>query len=186
MPRPCGLGGIAFMTGTKKTFLLPCSQCAGDLEVVAGQAGGHVDCGSCGTRNEVPTFRDLGRLPVKPEDMRPQPQKWSWRHATALAGVLCAAVAWGTAAVVGSSPRSAFDLPAVRAQIHAADDTSLYRALEEFSTAEVNRGMAPQERLLQRQALFATGMARVLQVIGGLGAAAAVVSGLLAFLAPRP
>jgi len=172
------------MSGAKKTFLLPCTNCAGEIDVVAGQAGGEAQCGSCGTANQVPTFRDLNRLRIKPDATGPRAARWSWQHGMALAGVICAVLAWGTAAVFASLPTSAFDHEELRAGIEAADDETLYRALHNFSAAQVARTMAPQERLLQRKTLFANGVSRVMLVVGAIGAAAAAAAG--AMLASRP
>jgi len=166
------------MNNAKKTFLLPCVGCATEIEIVAGQAGGRAECPSCSRQNDVPTFRELNTLQIKtPAVVRSQPS-WGLPQAVALAGVACAAIAWGAAAWVGSPPKSAFDLELLRLDIHRASDEVLYKALQDFSRAEVARTSAPQETMLRRQTLSATGMSRALYAIGGLGALAAVVSGL--------
>ena len=171
------------MTGAKKTFLLPCVGCACDIDVVAGQAGGPVQCPSCGSPNEVPKFRDLGRLRIKPDATVGQSRQWGLSQAVALAGVASAALAWGTAAVVGSTPTSVFDPAMIRANVDAGDDAALYRSLQEYAASTVDRDPFRGEVELQRRARFAQGMSRTLYALGGLGAIAAAVAGFCS-LAP--
>jgi hypothetical protein len=153
------------MSGEKKTFLLPCAGCACEIEVVAGQAGGQVECRSCGRRNDVPKFRDLGQLRIKSQVVSSQ-ASWGLAQAVALAGVACATLAWGAAAWVGSVPTAAFDSNQIRANIEAGDDAAL------------DRPPMVGEVLLQRQSLFVQGISRTLYAIGGLGALAAIAAGL--------
>ena len=165
------------MSGQKKTFLLPCAGCACEIEVVAGQAGGQVECPSCGRRNDVPKFRDLGQLRIKSQVVSSQ-ASWGLAQAVALAGVACATLAWGTAAWVGSVPTAAFNANMIRANIEAGDDAALYRSLQDYARSSVDRPPMVGEVLLQRQSLFAQGMSRTLYAIGGLGALAAIAAGL--------
>ena len=165
------------MSGEKKTFLLPCVGCASEIEVVAGQAGGQVECHSCGRRNDVPKFRDLGQLRIKSHVASNQ-TSWGLAQAVALAGVACATLAWGTAAWVGSVPRAALDSNQIRANIEAGDDAALYQSLQDYARSSVDRPPMVGEVLLQRQSLFAQGMSRTLYAIGGLGALAAIAAGL--------
>ena len=65
--------GNQIMNAAKKIYLLPCEGCACDIEVVSGQAGGQVECPSCGRRNDVPTFRELNQLPIKSQAAGGQP-----------------------------------------------------------------------------------------------------------------
>jgi len=174
------------MDNAKKTFLLPCVGCATEIEIVAGQAGGRAECPSCSRQNDVPTFRELSRLQIKPPAFVRAQRSWGLPQAVALAGVACAAIAWGAAVVVGSPPKSAFDHEFIRAGIYGESDAVLYKALQDFSRAEVARTSAPQETMLRRQTLFATGMSRALYAIGGLGALAAAVSGLTILATSRP
>lgn len=170
--------GNQIMNGEKKTFLLPCAGCASEIDVVAGQAGGQVECPSCGRRNEVPKFRDLNQLRIKSQATVGQSRRWGMPQAVAMAGVVCAALAWGTAAVVGTTPKSAFDLALIRASIEAGDDAALYRSLQDYAQASVERRPMRGEVDLQRRARFVQGVARALYAIGGLGALAAAVAGL--------
>jgi len=174
------------MSETKKTFVLPCSACAHEIEIVSGQAGGRVECSSCHTWNDVPTFRELNRLHSKtPAVSRPK-RGWGLPQAVALAGIACAVLAWGTAAGLGSPPKGAFNHDAIRENIkNDNDDAALYKTLEYFATADVARSSAPQEAWVQHRAMFLNGINRVLYVVGGLGAMAAVISGLTMLMAPK-
>jgi hypothetical protein len=174
------LGGIEIMSGQKKTFLLPCGACGHEIEVVAGQAGGQVECPSCGRRNDVPKFRDLAQLRLK-ADVVAVPTRWGLPQAVALAGVAWAALSWGTAAWVGLAPKPVIDVNRIHAVIDAGNDTALYQSLQELASATVDRPPFLDEVALQRQSLFARGMSRTLYAIGGLGALAAAVAGLAAF-----
>jgi len=168
------------MTAATKTFLLPCAGCACEINVVSGQAGGQVECPSCGRLNEVPKFRDLDQLRIKPQAAVGQSRRWGLTQAVSLAGVACALLAWGAAAMVGSTPKAAFDPAMIRAAIEAGDDAALYRSLQDYAQASVNRGPLRGEVDLQRRARFAEGVSRALYVIGGLGALAAAVAGCTA------
>jgi hypothetical protein len=95
--------------------------------------------------------------------------------------VACAALAWGTAALVGSTPKAAFDVAVIRANIEGGDDAALYRALQEYAQSTVERRPLRGEVELQRRTRFAQGVARALYAIGGLGAIAAAVAGFSAF-----
>lgn len=170
-------GGNDIMNGAKKTFLLPCGGCQRDIDVVAGQAGDRVECPSCGQWNDVPKFRDLSQLQIKPQADRSRPRDWGLPQAVALAGVACAVLAWGMAAVVGSTPKAALDTAVIRANIDAGDDAALYRSLQEYAQATVDRGPVLIEVDLQRRTLFAQRVSRALFVIGGLGALAAAGAG---------
>jgi len=183
--RPRALGGNNMMNGSKKTFLLPCAGCACEIDVVSGQAGGQVECPSCGRRNDVPKFRDLDQLRIKPQAAVGPSRRWGLAQAVTLAGVACAILAWGTAAMVGSTPKAAFDETMIRANVEAGDDAALYRALEEYAQSTVDRGPLRGEVDLQRRARFAHGMARALYVIGGLGALAAAVAGFTALASAK-
>jgi hypothetical protein len=175
--RSLSRSGNMIMNAATKTFLLPCARCACEINVVSGQAGGQVDCPSCGQLNDVPKFRDLDQLRMKPQAAVRQSRRWGLTQAVALAGVACALLAWGTAAMVGSTPKSAFDPAMIRANIEGGDDAALYRSLQELAQSSVNRGPLRGEVDLQRRARFTQGVSRALYVIGGLGALAAAVAG---------
>jgi hypothetical protein len=168
-------------TAAKKIYLLPCAGCACEIDVVSGQAGGQVECPSCARRNDVPKFRELNQLPIKSHAAGGQPRRWGLSQAVTLAGVVCAALAWGAAAVVGSTPKAAFDVEVIRANIEAGDDAALYRTLQEYAKSTVERRPLRNEVELQRRTRFAQGVARALYAIGGLGAIAAAVAGFSVF-----
>jgi hypothetical protein len=106
-------------------------------------------------------------------------------QAVALAGLACAVLAWGTAAGLGSPPKSAFDHDAIRASIQRNDDASLYKALEYYANADVARTTSPQEAWVQSRSQFLTGITRTLYALGGLGAMAAAISGLTMLMTPK-
>jgi hypothetical protein len=162
----------------RKTFLLPCTGCPSEIEVVSGQAGGRVECPSCGTRNDVPTFRDLDQLRTKTVASGGQVTRWGFPQAVILAGVACAVTCWTVAAFVGATPTSAIDVAMTRANIEAGDDAALYRSLQDYAQSTVDRGPMRVEVDLQRRTLFAQGMSRAMYAIGGLGAVAAAAAGI--------
>ena len=127
------------MNGAKKTFLLPCAGCASDIDVVTGQAGGQLECPTCGTRNDVPKFRDLSQLRIKSQETAGRPRQWGLPQAVTLAGATCAALAWGTALWVGATPTAVIDASLIRANIDAGDDAALYRSLQESVQWTVDR-----------------------------------------------
>jgi len=183
---PNGLGGIGIMSDTKKTFVLPCSGCAHEIEIVSGQAGGRVECSSCHRLNDVPTFRELNRLHCKTPTVSHQKRSWGLPQAVALAGIACAVLAWGTAAGLGSPPKAAFNHEAIRENIrNDNDDALLYKTLEYFATADVARTSAPQEAWVQKRAIFLNGINSALYALGGVGALAAVIAGLTMLVPPR-
>jgi len=162
----------------RKTFLLPCTGCPSEIEVVSGQAGGRVECPSCGTRNDVPTFRDLDQLRTKTVAPGGQVTRWGFPQAVILAGLACAVTCWTVAAFVGATPTSAIDVAMTRANIEAGDDAALYRSLQDYAQSTVDRGPMRVEVDLQRRTLFAQGMSRAMYAIGGLGAVAAAAAGI--------
>lgn len=162
------------MDRAKKTFLLPCD-CSATIEVVAGQAGGEVACPACGRRATVPKLRELSALPVKTQAAAAG-RAWSTPQAVALAGTVIAALSWAGGAFIGAVPRAAYSPADIRAQVDRADDLQLYQALLDFSEASPNRMPMREEVMLRRKAEFATGIARALYAVGGLGALAAVAA----------
>lgn len=166
------------MNGVKTIFLLPCAGCGCEIDVVSGQAGGQVACPSCSARNDVPKFRDLDQLRIKPQASVKQSRRWGLAQAVAVAGVACAVLAWGTAALVGATPKAALDATMIRANIDAGEDAALYRSLQDLAESSVNRGALRGEVDLQRRARFAQGISRAMYLIGGLGALAAAVAGV--------
>ena len=173
------------MNAAMKTFLLPCAACACEINVVSGQAGGQVECPSCGRRNEVPKFRDLDQLRIKPQAAVGQPRRWGLAQAVSLAGVACALLSWGIAAMVGAIPKAALDPAMLRANIEAGDDATLYRALQDYAQSPVDRGPLREEVELQRRSRFAQGISRAMYVVGGLGALAAAVAGCAALASTK-
>ena len=179
--------GNTIMNAATKIFLLPCAACACEINVVSGQAGGQVECPSCGRLNEVPKFRDLDQLRIKPQVAVRQSRHWGLTQAVTMAGVACALLAWGIAVMVGATPKAALDPTMIRANIDAGDDAALYRSLQDLAQSSVNRGPLQGEVDLQRRTRFAQGVSRALYVVGGLGALAAAVAGCAALAsAKRP
>lgn len=166
------------MVVPRKTFLLPCMGCPLEIEVVSGQAGGHIECPSCGKRNDVPKFRDLFQLRTKNVSSGGPATRWGFPQAVLLAGVACMITCWTFAAFVGATPKSAIDAVITRANIEAGDDAALYRSLQDYAQATVDRGPIRGEVDLQRRTLFAQGISRAMYAIGSLGAVAAVAAGV--------
>lgn len=171
-----------------KVFLLPCAACGVDLEVVAGQAGGAATCPACGHGCDVPKLRDLGSLRLKaavPQDSRGG-GGWGLPQAVSLAGIACAVVAFGAAALLGRPPASAISFAETRARIQSGDDKALYESLNQLSNATVERRPLPEEIGLQRHARFLEGISRALYALGGLGALAAAAAGIALVAGRKP
>ena len=66
------------------------------------------------------------------------------------------------------------------------DDLRLYQALLDFTEASPNRMPMREEVMLRRKAEFATGIARALYAVGGLGALAALAAWIGGLSGPRP
>ena len=170
-----------------KVFLLPCAACGADLEIVAGQAGGTAACPACGRGCDVPKLRDLGALRLKPAAARgSRSGGWGLPQAVALAGLACAVMAFGVAALLGKPAASAISFEETRARIQAGDDKALYESLDQLSRATVERRPLPEEIGLQRQARFIEGISRALYALGGLGALAAAGAGLALVAGRKP
>lgn len=166
--------------GAAKVFLLPCGACGADIEIVAGQAGGSATCPACGSGCDVPKLRDLGALRQKPvsSDRSGSGKSWGMPQAVALAGLACAVLSFGAAALLGSPPASAVSFAETRARIQAGDDKALYESLDQLSRATVDRPPLPEEVGLQRHARFIEGISRAFYALGGLGAVAAAAAGI--------
>jgi hypothetical protein len=166
--------------GAAKVFLLPCTRCGSDLEIVAGQAGGAANCPACGASCDVPKLRELGALRLKPvvSSRSGRGGGWGLPQAVALAGLACAIASFGAVALLGSPPTSAVSFEETRARIQAGDDKALYESLEQLSQATVERMPLPEEVGLQRQARFIEGISRVFYALGGLGTLAAAAAGI--------
>lgn len=67
-------------------YLLVC-ECGRNLPVELGQAGGHIRC-SCGREVDVPTLRQLRKLPLAPADYVADAPAWTWQKATMFVGLL--------------------------------------------------------------------------------------------------
>ncbi len=173
------------MDGAKRIFLLCCSSCAGDIEVVAGQAGGRVACSACGTETEVPKFRDLGALRLKPPAAGRAVRRWGSAQGVIMGGAACALITWAVGGFVGAVPTTAIDVEATRAGIEAGDDFYLYQTLLEYAHAKVERMPLREEVMLQRRSRFARMFSRVLYGIGGLGAVAAAVAAASLLASPK-
>jgi len=167
-------------------FLLPCD-CSAEIEVVTGQAGGVVGCAACGRQVAVPKLRDFSALREKSNAGGPAVAgRWGVAHAVALAASAVALLAWGTAAVVGALPKSAFSPDVIRSDVSAMDDLMLYNSLDDLAKAGVARKPFREEYELQRKTWFAVGMSRVLKTMAGLAAVVAVGAVVTMLAAPKP
>ena len=182
---PAALGGTVTMNQAKKIFLLPCAGCAHAIEVVAGQAGGRVECPSCHRQTDVPTFRELNRLPLKNPVVTGPRSKGRTPQRVALAGLAFALLSSGAALLLGSPPKGALDHEAIRASIHDSSDTELYEALDGYRNADVARYTYPAEMSLLRQTFYMKNLSRTLYALSGLGVLVAAISGLSMLASPK-
>jgi len=173
------------MDRAKKVFLLPCA-CSASIEIVAGQAGGAVECPACGRRNEVPKLRDMAALPLKAEPAARRQRTWNAAQSVALAGALVALLSWAGAAYMGWLPSGVYSAAAIRAEVNRADDLQLFQALQDFAEASVNRMPMREEVMLRRRAQFSKGVSRALVGLGGLGALTAAAAWLGGGKGSRP
>lgn len=173
------------MDRAKKIFLLPC-ECSASIEVVAGQAGGAVECPACGRRTAVPKLRDMAALPVKADQSATRKRTWGTAQSVALGGAVVALLSWAGAAYTVWLPTSAFPAAAIRSDIERSDDQRLYQALRDFAEASVHRVPMREEVMLHRRTQFATGVARALAGFGGLAALAAAAAWLGSATGRRP
>jgi len=72
-------------------YLLTCG-CGSTATVDVGQAGGQVDCPSCGAQLDVPHLRKLRHLPITSVGAEHVPSTWGTRQGVATAGLILAAV----------------------------------------------------------------------------------------------
>jgi len=165
------------MDRAKKIFLLPC-ECSASIEVVAGQAGGAVDCPACGRQTVVPKLRDMAALAVKADQSAVRQRTWSVAESVALGGAIVALLSWAGAAYTVWLPKAAFPAEAIRSDVDRSDDQRLYQALQDFAEASVNRMPMREEVMLYRKTQFAAGVARALAGFGGLAALAAAAAWL--------
>jgi hypothetical protein len=173
------------MDRAKKIFLLPCA-CSASIEVVAGQAGGAVDCPACGRKNAVPKLRDMAALAVKADASTVRQRTWTVAESVALGGAIVALLSWAGAAYAVWLPKAAFPVEAIRSDIERSDDQRLYQALQDFAEASVNRMPMRDEVMLHRKTQFATGVSRALAGLGGLAALAAAAAWLGGTTGRRP
>jgi hypothetical protein len=160
-----------------KIFLLPCD-CSADIPVSAGLAGGRVNCPSCGRAVDVPKLRELGQLREQQRAVAEQ-TRWSAAHAVLLAGTAVAAIAWAASLLVLPRTNSVVDPAAIRAAVQAASDQDIYRAWKQgLSRSGVQRPPTDEEQKLLRTSQFSGGVSRGLQILGALGALAAVAAAI--------
>lgn len=166
-----------------KTYLLPCS-CSVDIPVSAGLAGGRVNCPSCGRAIDVPKLRELSRLQERPAPVVTQ-TRWSPAHAVLLAGAAAAVIAWAASLLILPRTDSAVDLAAIRAAVRSAPDEDIYRVWKQgLSRSGVDRPPTPEEEKRLRASRFSEGVSRGLNILGGLGAVAAIAAALRVFAQP--
>lgn len=152
-----------------KSFRLPC-ECSHTVVVTTGQAGGVVNCPTCGRDIAVPKLRDFGRLePVESSPPRPR-GGWRLAYACMLAGGVTALLAWGGAAVLSVAPQAMITAETIRANAAAASDNQIFEAWKALSQSGVARPPFPEEKRLQQRWYFWKGVSRGLLAIGAVGA----------------
>lgn len=168
------------------TYLLPCD-CAADVAVTAGQAGGRVTCRQCGRELAVPKFGDLARLRRQEAVVRPGARLWRPAKAVVFLGAIVCAAALLVALWLAPRATSALDERALRAAVLSVDDLTVYRVWSEgLSRERVRRPPADEELALLRQTRFADGLRGVLHIVAACGALAALAAGLRLVLSSLP
>jgi len=157
------------------TYLLPC-RCSAEIPVSKGQAGGQVTCPTCGAVVAVPKLRDFAGLREQVATVT-SGTVWTAAHAWLLTGLVAAALGWSAAGLARSGIANTFSPDAIRAAVAAANDVDVYKAWkQELSQAGVWRPPSAAEEKLLRAWQFSSGVARILQFVGTLGALAAAAA----------
>ena len=126
----------------------------------------------------------LARLRERPAPLSTQ-TRWSPAHAVLLAGAALAVIAWASSLLVLPRTDSAVDLAAIRAAVRSAPDEDIYRVWKQgLSRSGVDRPPTPEEEKRLRASRFSEGVSRGLNILGGLGAVAAIAAALRVFAQP--
>lgn len=165
------------MAIAERTFLMPCP-CSASVSVTAGQAGGRVVCPACGREIEVPRLRDLAAYAVDHAAAASVPRSGVARGLV-VAGCAIAISAAALAVVLVPIGGLFFPQPPtvaeIRAAINAAPSTDVHAAWQSMATSGVARPPTQQELRLQQFAAHASGVAKLLWGVSGIGIVMALV-----------
>lgn len=153
------------------SYRLGC-RCGAAVDVGPGLAGGQVACPGCGDSLDVPSLRELSRLPSAAPGPRTK-TNWTLGHALAAAGAVTALLSWAVAGFLVLVSPATPSPEMIRRAVRSAPLEDLLKAREFFSTSGVDRGITLEEAQVQ---LFNTRRRGVAIALGALGAAGAVVA----------
>lgn len=170
------------MATAERIFLLPCT-CSARVPVTAGQAGGRTSCSSCGREIDVPRLRDLAGYAVdQPRGAEP-PRSGVGRGllvAGSAAAIGAALLAVALVPVGGRFFRQPPTVAEIRAAVAAAPAVQVHEAWQSMARSGVGRPATPEELRLQQFAAHATGVARLLWGISGVGLVTALAGATIA------
>lgn len=163
-------------------YLLPCS-CSCRIAVTPGQAGGVVHCPACSAAVAVPRLGELGRLE---RDAGPANARaaggWRTAHACALAGVILAVLAGGTAVWLGRS-RGGLATVEERAFLAAAESATadqIHGSWLDLEARGIDRPPLAAERRRQAYADSLGGLEVVAWIVAAAAAAVAAAAIIVA------
>jgi hypothetical protein len=166
------------------SYRLGC-RCGAAVEIGPGLAGGQVDCPGCGDSLEVPSLRELSRLPRAAPAARPK-TTWTLGHALAAGGAVTALLSWAVAGFLVLVSPATPSSEMIRRAVRSAPLEDLLKAREFFSTSGVDRGITLEEARVQLFNTRRRGVAIALGTLGGVGAAVALGGLVLAARGSRP
>lgn len=163
-------------------------ECGAETSVSKGQAGGEVSCGGCGRAVAVPTFREIGQLPLAEAESGQVrgPKQWSLRQGLIAGGTVIALVCWGMAAWISSATHFDFDIDRVRFEIDRAPFMRVYAAWKELQWADVERDETVGEYRAKNLGRVGKSSATTLTALGGVGVLIALGGALLVRGGGRP
>ena len=171
------------MATAERSFLLPCA-CTARVPVTAGQAGGRVSCSSCGREIDVPRLRDLAGYAVEQPRVAAAPRSGLGRGllvAGSAAAIGAALLAVALVPVGGLFFRQPPTVAELRAAVAAAPTVQVHEVWQSMARSGVGRPATQEELRLQQFAAHATGVARLLWGISGVGLVTALAGAAIAF-----
>jgi len=170
-------------------FLLPCG-CGADIPVTKAQAGGRVTCQACGRDEQVPKFRDLGKLreasAPRTDDRDRSRRTWTAMHTLLLAGSLLAATCGLGSLTITPPVAETFDAKTLRASVMQAPLDEVYAAWKtRLSPAGIDRPRTDSEAKAHARTDFYTTLRDGLRGAAALGAILAIAGGLGALAGAR-
>jgi hypothetical protein len=176
------------MATAERIFLLPCT-CSAQVPVTAGQAGGRAACAACGREIDVPRLRDLAGYAVQ------QPHA-AVAQRSGRSGVGRGLLVAGSAAAIGAALLAVSLVPVgglffrqpptvaeIRSAVAAAPTVQVHEVWQSMARSGVGRPATQEELRLQQFAAHATGVARLLWGISGVGLVTALAGAAIALSA---